>query len=200
MNVITATAVQRKSRMTTYTIDTENSITAHASKQEAGEGESFSSQQEFTSMVAEWPAKRLIEVWNGIPGLTPIKKFKDQKSAVSKIWKAIQSLDGGGAKEAATTATAASKRAYKGKAAARQGKKTTSVAKANPARVGKGKPGRAGRRAIATSARDGSKKAEVLGLLQRRGGATLGQIMKATSGRLTACAGSLAGRWASKWG
>src|SRR6266404_196106 len=81
--------------MTTYTIDTENSITAHATKQETGEGESFSSQQELASLVAEWPADRLIEVWNGIPGLTPVKKFKDQKSAVSRIWKAIQSLDGG---------------------------------------------------------------------------------------------------------
>jgi len=49
--------------MTTYTIDTENSITAHASKQEAGEGESFASQQELASLVAEWPTDRLIEVW-----------------------------------------------------------------------------------------------------------------------------------------
>src|SRR5258706_16483387 len=80
--------------MTTYTIDTENSITAHASKQEAGEGESFSSQQELASLVADWPTDRLIEVWNGIPGLTPVKKFTDRKSAVARIWKAIQSLDG----------------------------------------------------------------------------------------------------------
>src|SRR5258707_12616292 len=97
---MTATAAQRKSGMTTYTIDTENSITAHASKQEAGEGESFSSKQELASLVAEWPTNRLIEVWNGIPGLTPVKKFTDRKSAVSRIWEAIQSLDGGCATEA----------------------------------------------------------------------------------------------------
>ena len=77
--------------MTTYTIDTENSITAHASKQEAGEGESFSSQQELASLVAEWPATRLIEVWNGIPGLAPVKKFTDRKSGVARIWKARRS-------------------------------------------------------------------------------------------------------------
>jgi hypothetical protein len=81
--------------MKTYTIDTENSIKPHASKQEAGEGESFSSQLELASLVAEWPTDRLIEVWNGIPGPTPVKKFTDQKSAVARIWKAIQSLDGG---------------------------------------------------------------------------------------------------------
>ena len=61
--------------MATFLIDAENSIMAHATKQEAGEGDSFSSQQELASLVANWQADRLIEVWNGIPGLTPVKKF-----------------------------------------------------------------------------------------------------------------------------
>src|SRR5713101_4345342 len=95
---------QGKSEMKTYTIDRENSITAFASKQEAGEGDSFSSQQELASLVAEWPADRLMEIWNGIPGVTPVKKFANQKSAVSRIWRAIQSLDSGSPAEVATTA------------------------------------------------------------------------------------------------
>src|SRR5882724_4453769 len=103
-----ASGTKGKSEMTTYTIDTENSITAFATKQEAGEGESFSSQQELASLVAEWPADRLIEIWNGIPGLTPVKKFTDRKSAVSRIWKAIQSLgDGSTAEASAPTKTVA---------------------------------------------------------------------------------------------
>jgi len=161
--------------MKTYTIDTENSITAFASKQEAGEGESFSSQQELASLVAEWPTDRLIEVWNGIPGLPPVKKSTDRKSAVARIWKAIQSLDGGSPAEAATTAP---KRANKAKAAAKQGKKAKNAknaAKAKPAKAAKAKRAKAGNKPAA--ARDGSKKATVLGLLQRKGGATLAQIM-----------------------
>src|SRR5438309_7541097 len=123
MNVVTANpAAQRKAKMKTYTIDAENSITAHATKQEAGEGETFSSHQELASLVAEWQTDRLVEVWNGIPGLTPVKKFTDRKSAVSRIWKAIQSLDGGSATETATAATGAPKRANKAKAAAKKGK------------------------------------------------------------------------------
>ena len=159
--------------MKTYTIDTENSITAHATKQEAGE--SFSSQQELASLVAEWQTDRLVEVWNGIPGLTPVKKFTDRKSAVSRIWKAIQSLDGGSPAEAATTAP---KWANKAKAAAKKGKKAKPAAKAKPAKAAKEKRAKGGSKPAA--ARDGSKKATVLGLLQRKGGATLAQIMKAT--------------------
>jgi hypothetical protein len=82
----------------TFIIDGENNITAFASQAEAdGKGESFSSHAELAELAGKWPGSRLIEVWNSIPGLTPVKKFTDRKSAVSRIWKAIQSLGGGSA-------------------------------------------------------------------------------------------------------
>src|SRR5260370_42333367 len=160
--------------MKTYTIDAENSITAFGTKQEAGEGASFSSQQELASPVAEWPADRLIEVWNGIPGLTPVKKFTDRKSAVSRIWKAIQSLDGGSSTEADSTAPTAAKKAERAPKAA---KKAKHAAKAKPIKTAKGKRAKAGGKPA--GARDGSKKGEGLGLLQRKGGATVAAIIKA---------------------
>jgi hypothetical protein len=109
--------------MAKFIIDAENSITALGSQQADFEGEIFASQQELADLAATWPANRLIEVWNGIPGLTPVKKFTSRKSAVARIWKAIQSLEGG-ATEAATTAPA---RANKAKAAAKQPKKAKST-------------------------------------------------------------------------
>src|ERR1700680_2387581 len=85
----------RSSLFTRRNIDAENSITALGSQQADFEGEIFANQKELADLAAKWPANRLTEVWNGIPGLTPVKKFTDRKSAVSSIWKAIQSLDGG---------------------------------------------------------------------------------------------------------
>jgi hypothetical protein len=106
--------------MATFLIDAENSITALGSQQADFEGEVFASQQELGDLAAKWPANRLIEVWNGIPGLTPVKKFTDRKSAVSRIWKAIQSLDSGSTTEAAKTAP---QPANEPKAGGKKGKK-----------------------------------------------------------------------------
>jgi hypothetical protein len=49
-------------------------------------------------------------------------------------------------------------------------------------------------------ARGGSKKAEVLGLLQRKGGATLAQIMKATGWQADGVRGFISGALGKKMG
>ena len=79
--------------MKTFTIDTENNITIHASKKAAKEtGASvFASEDEFAELVGS-DGKRLVAIWNTLPGATPVKKFKDCKTGVARIWKQIQSL------------------------------------------------------------------------------------------------------------
>ena len=82
--------------MKSFTIDNEtNSITIYATAAEAKvvpEAEYFASEGALAKLAANWPAARLVEVYNSLPGETPVRKFKDRATAVSRIWKAIQRL------------------------------------------------------------------------------------------------------------
>ena len=67
--------------MRTFNIDTDNNITAHGTPEEAATTtpfDSFASQKELAELAAGWPAERLVAIWNGLPGVTPVKRFKDR--------------------------------------------------------------------------------------------------------------------------
>ena len=55
-------------------------------------GAAFDSEQELAKATSDWPASRLVEIWNGLPGVTAVRKFKDRATAVSRLWKQAQSL------------------------------------------------------------------------------------------------------------
>ena len=134
--------------MTTFTLDTDNNITAFTPRaaRRAGQLVAFATEKELTKLSADWPITRFVEVWNAFAGappfgdLKPVKKFTDRKTAVARIWKAIQALT------PAPRATGGPRRAEEG-----QGDQ------------GRHRQGRA------PTTRDGSKKAIVLDLLKRAG-------------------------------
>ena len=169
--------------MSTFTIDCDGNITAFASQKEAqaadiAGAEYFGSQEELAKLAAAWPGSRLVEIWNGLPGVTPVKKFTDRKTAVARIWKAAQALTPPGAPQGAQDAP-------KGKGSR---KKATRRQKAAPAQKG------------AKQAREGSKKAEVLELLRRSKGATLDEIAKATGWQAHTVRGFISGTLGKKMG
>jgi hypothetical protein len=79
-----------------FTIENEtNNITIHGTAKEADavpDSQRFSNEAALAKLAAEWPASRLVEIWNSLPGEAPVKKFKNRATAVSRIWKAIQNL------------------------------------------------------------------------------------------------------------
>jgi hypothetical protein len=139
----------------------------------------FASQKELAELAAEWPAERLVAIWNSLPGVTPVKKFKDRTTAATRIWNSIQNL-GESVKPKpaepvqAKAAVKAKGGAQSAKGAPTKGKATKKAAAAKNAPQGK----RAAKTQEATAPREGSKTAQVVTMLQRKNGATLAEIME----------------------
>ena len=154
--------------MRTFIIDSDNNITIFASEKQAKASdatgaEAFTSQEELTKLAAAWPGGRLVEIWNSLTGVDPVKKFTDRKTAIARIWKAIQSLQPASAEAEESEAPAhdvGTRRAAK--------KKATRKAKVQKKAASDGH-----------EPREGSKTAIILDLIRRPKGATLEELMAA---------------------
>jgi hypothetical protein len=213
-----------------FTIDAENQIAVHASRKAARETGAgvFASEVQLADLIGP-DNKRLVEIWNSLPGVTPVTKFANRKVATERIWKAIQDLGMAAAAPAAqeakanpievpeavaeepvaepipdaaqpeppiedvaiqTTSEAADdapveQPAEAAEAVASVGEQEPTVA---PPEAESGKKAKAAKKAPkakkpakSEGVREGSKTAIVLALMQRAQGATLAELMTATS-------------------
>ena len=167
--------------MTTFAINTDDNITAFTAAEHVPEGhDHFATEKEFAKLSTEWPINRFAEVWNAFAGvvpfdsLKPVKKFTDRKTAVSRIWKAIQALTPAPAPQGADVAPKK----------ARATKQATAKSDATGA----------------NGAREGSKKAIVLDMLKRPEGATLAEIQSATGWQAHSVRGFISGSLTKKMG
>jgi hypothetical protein len=168
--------------MTTFTIDTENNITAFAAPDQAeaviaAGAQPFATSEELTQLATGWPAERLLAIWNSLPGVTQAKGFKTSKAAATKIWRRIQIMvEPQKPVEAAPKAERKPKsgaQSAKGAPAKGKSSKKTIPAKKSPKGAKIAKPAKA----ESGAPREGSKTAQVVAMLQRKNGATLSEIM-----------------------
>ena len=79
--------------MQRFLITSENQmVTINSTAETPERGTAFDSEQQLAEVTSDWPASRLVEIWNALPGVTAIRKFKDRATALSRIWKQAQSL------------------------------------------------------------------------------------------------------------
>ena len=80
--------------MTIFTIDGKNNITVYSSQSEISDKDAapFTSEKELAHLASDWPGTRVVDVWNGISGVTPVRRFTNRSIAIARIWKAIQTL------------------------------------------------------------------------------------------------------------
>ena len=164
--------------MTTYTIDETLNITAYESGDHLPKSDRcFASQDELANLTAAWALSALADTWNSFAGVTPfddlkpVKKFTDRNSGVTRIWKAVQRLSPQQAPQAARVAP-------------KRLKATNAPAAAQ---------------SVPTT-REGSKQSAVLDLLRRPNGATLEEIMTATTWQAHTVRGFISGTLGKKLG
>lgn len=165
-----------------FTIDAENNITAHASRKAARDTDAgvFATEEQFADLIGP-DNKRLLEIWNNLPGVKAVTKFTNRKTATERIWKAVQSLG-----DSVPAAPVAPQTPHVAPVEAPTKTKATRAKKADVAAT----PG--------TGPREGSKTSRVIELLQRKGGVTLKELMSEmgwqahTTRALLSAGGSLA--------
>jgi len=177
---------QEKTGMKIFAIDNEtHNITMHASAKEAGavpESERFGTEAALAKLAAHWPAARLVEIWNSLPGAIPVPKFRDRKTGVNRIWKAIQSL-GAGRSETAPCALPKPEVVPEEVAAKNKATRTKHMPAARKKET-----------------RAGTKTEAILGLMKQPGGTTLQAIMAATSWQAHSVRGFISGTLGKKMG
>jgi hypothetical protein len=50
----------------------------------------IASRDEWETIAGVWPLKRLVAIWNALPGVTPVEKFTSRQIALERIWRAIE--------------------------------------------------------------------------------------------------------------
>jgi hypothetical protein len=72
-----------------FHLTTEDHIRNEPGPVDAGGG-SFASERELQELACAWPMKHLVEIWNRLPGVEPVTRFTDRKTAIARIWRALQ--------------------------------------------------------------------------------------------------------------
>jgi hypothetical protein len=72
-----------------FAIEPDSALAVHPADEVPAGAIVFSNQAELAAVSANWPAKRLVDIWNKLPGATTLNRFTSHQTAVRRIWAAV---------------------------------------------------------------------------------------------------------------
>jgi hypothetical protein len=72
--------------------DTTESTVAHS--EEPSLVQQVTSLEEWRALASAWPLKRLVAIWNDLPGVPPVQKFTNREIALERIWRSVHGGEG----------------------------------------------------------------------------------------------------------
>jgi len=177
--------------MRSFTIDHDNNITIYGTRRDALDAAAriqqadqpcvaFSSEEQLADAVGS-NMSRLVEIWNSMTWVKPVKKFENRQKAIRRIWQAIQHLAGDDVP-------------------ANVGAQAPDVAPVEPATSkDAAKPAKAPK-ADKSAPREGSKQEQAIAMMKRPNGATLPELMAAFGWQAHTVRGFVAGALSRKLG
>jgi hypothetical protein len=155
--------------MSVFTIDTDNNITVHPHRKAARQSGAgiFDTAANFAELIGA-DNKRMVEIWNGLTDVTPVRKFPSRTVAAERIFAEVQKLaapDGGATTDQISGGSGDG---------TRKAKHTPGTGTAEELMVAR----KASRKKEAQS-KTGSKKEILLSLTSREQGASLEELMAA---------------------
>ena len=73
---------------------TREGLAVNVRREHADSGEAqvalITSVEEWERIAGGWPLKRLVEIWNSLPGVAAVRKFTSRRIALERIWRALE--------------------------------------------------------------------------------------------------------------